>query len=104
MGPGAIVDHVLWAEIANPEIFDSLNTEGSRDVRRKNFTIRWRRDVIDTPSTGCIMVDEYGLQYNVESTNEIVDDTRKRFLTITGITELPSMKLQWPFAKGPGNP
>ena len=83
--PGAIVDHVLWAEITNPEISDSLNTEGSRDVRRKNFTIRWRRDVIDSPTNRLFVVDEYGRQYNVEQTTEIVDDTRKRFMTITGI-------------------
>ena len=83
--PGAIVDHVLWAEIANPEISNSLGEEGTRDVRRKNFTIRWRRDVIDTPTNRLHVVDEYGRQYNVEQTTEIVDDTRKRFMTITGI-------------------
>ena len=83
--PGAIVDYRVWAEIANPEVFNSLGVEGSRDVRRRDFTMRWRRDVIDTPTNRLYVVDEYGRQYNVESTNEIVDETRKRFLTITGI-------------------
>ena len=63
---GAIVDHVLWAGIANPEINNTLAEEGSRDVRRKDFTIRWRRDVIDSPTNRLYVVDEYGRQYNVE--------------------------------------
>ena len=83
--PGAIVDHVLWAEIANPEVDNTLGEEGNRDVRRTIFTVRWRRDVIDTPVSRLFVVDEYLREYNVENTSEIVDDTRKRFLTITGI-------------------
>ena len=83
--PGAIVDHVLWAEIANPEATNSLETDGNRDVRRKTFTIRWRRDAIDTPTNRLFVVDEYLREYNVEGASEIVDDTRKRFMTITGI-------------------
>ena len=78
---GAITALRLWAERKNVDVDDVEASEGIRDRRQVQWTIRHRRDVAVHPITRMSLVDDRGVIGNIENVAE--SDARRRFITLT---------------------
>ena len=65
---------------------DIEDVGGTRIRQRKDFVVRWRRDIITTPTVFLSVLDEYSRAFNVEEVTDNSDvRSRRRFLTITAV-------------------
>ena len=80
---GAITALRLWAERKNVEVDDVEASEGIRERRQVQWTIRYRRDVAVHPIARMTVVDDRGVIGNIENVAE--SDARRRFITLTAL-------------------
>ena len=83
---GPAVTKALWATEQGGGSSDTEDTTGTRVEVRKEFLIRHDVQIARARPDQVTIVDSLGITYNCE-TVEQVDETRRRFLTLTGLAD-----------------
>ena len=87
--PGVITEHPEWCTQEDGGFAEVTAFGGVAILNRKQFLIRWRRDVLDASKDQITIRDEYGDLYNVELINESFNPlSRRRFIVLSGIAEI----------------
>ena len=87
--PGVITEHPEWCSTEDSGYAEVDTRAGTRLINRKQFLIRYRRDVLEAFANRITVRDEYGNLYNVELVNESFDPmVRRKFITITALAEV----------------
>ena len=84
-----------WQPVGGGPIWAQQNAAGSSDVETeagiivtavRNYTIRWREDLLNVSPAVLRIVDEFGHRWNVDSVAE--SDARRRALGIQCVREV----------------
>ena len=76
----------VWATVLDAGSSDLETGGGVQVVQRKEFTIRWRADVLEAGPSRLDVVDEYDRLFLTEELTENTDpNNRRRFVTVVGV-------------------
>ena len=86
--PGATAKHRVWATRFDQDLEDLNDEGGARTTGRRDWRVRWRRDIADITDLSTIEVQDGAQTWDV--TNLVEDmgrfgDVRRRWLRIQGV-------------------